>query len=415
MNTKGTHKIINDPVYGFISIDDNLLLAIIDHPCMQRLRRIRQLGMTNLVYPGAQHTRYLHAIGAMHLMKLAIDTLNSKGHNISKQESQAAMAAMLLHDIGHGPFSHVLEHSIVNSISHEQISRVLMRRMDKYFGGELSQAIEMFDGNCRPFLHQLISSQLDTDRLDYLKRDSFFTGVTEGTIGSDRIIKMLNACNDELVVEAKGIYSIEKFLIARRLMYWQVYLHKTVIVAEKMLVQILRRAKELAQDGHTPFASPQLRFFLENDIDVSMLDNDMTVTNFLLLDDTDIMSAIKTWTVNDDKVLSTLSSLFMNRRLFKIELSKTPFSEERIEEIRRNIEQMLGLSSEESQYFVITGHVSSKTYSIDTNADSIKIMSSDNCVCDISEASDMFNLEALGNSDHRHYLCYPKTTDNLGW
>lgn len=411
MTTKPTHKIINDPVYGFIGIDDALLLAVLDHPWMQRLRRIRQLGMTNLVYPGAQHTRFQHAAGAMHLMQMAIDTLKKKGAEISDDEIRGAMAAILMHDIGHGPFSHVLEHSIVTGISHETVSKILMHRMNEQMDGQLSLAIDTFEGNCKPFLHQLISSQLDTDRLDYLKRDSFFSGVTEGTIGSDRIIKMLNVVDNELVVEAKGVYSIEKFLIARRLMYWQVYLHKTVIAAEKMLIQILRRAKQLAREGRTPFAPPQLVFFLNNEVDMSNFDTEETIRNFALLDDNDIMSAIKTWTGDDDKILATLSSCFIDRRLFRIEISRAPFDEETLENHRNEVAQWLNCTAEESDYFVVSGQVSSKTYTI--GPDRINIMFSPTDIRDISEVSDMLNLKALGNSDHRHFLCYPKTRESL--
>lgn len=280
-----SHKIINDPVYGFISIDHPLLLEVLDHPWMQRLRRIRQLGKTTLVYPGAQHTRFQHALGAMHLMQTAIETLRNKGCVISSDEMLAAQAAILLHDIGHGPFSHVLEHSLVKDIDHEDITKILMNRMNQQMGGLLQTAIDTFEGRCQPFLHQLISSQLDVDRLDYLKRDSFFTGVTEGTIGSDRIIRMLNVAGGELVVEAKGIYSIEKFLIARRLMYWQVYLHKTVVAAEKMLNQILRRARLLIASGQDVFAAPQLKYFLSREIDKAAFDTDETISAFNLLDD----------------------------------------------------------------------------------------------------------------------------------
>lgn len=409
--TKPTHKIINDPVYGFIGIDDALLLAVLDHPWMQRLRRIRQLGMTNLVYPGAQHTRFQHAAGAMHLMQMAIDTLKKKGAEISDDEVQAAMAAILMHDIGHGPFSHVLEHSIVTGISHETISKILMHRMNEQMDGKLLRAIDTFEGNCKPFLHQLISSQLDTDRLDYLKRDSFFSGVTEGTIGSDRIIKMLNVVDNELVVEAKGIYSIEKFLIARRLMYWQVYLHKTVIAAEKMLIQILRRAKFLSREGRTPFAPPQLSYFLENEVDIDNFDTPETIRNFTLLDDNDIMSAIKTWTSSDDKILATLSSCFIDRRLFRIEISRSSINEQVLGNHRIEVMNWLDCSHDESEYFVISGQVSSKTYTI--GPDRINIMFSPTDIRDISEVSDMLNLKALGNVDQRNYLCYPKSRASL--
>lgn len=400
------HKIINDPVHGFISIDNDILLRVLDHPYMQRLRRIRQLGMTNLVYPGAQHTRLQHALGAMHLIQLAIDTLRNKGCAIDNDEYIAATAAMLMHDIGHGPFSHVLEHSIVQSIDHETISEILMNRINNDLDGQLKQAIDTFNGKCKPFLHQLISSQLDTDRLDYLKRDSFFSGVTEGTIGSDRIIKMLNVDNDELVVEAKGIYSIEKFLIARRLMYWQVYLHKTVVAAELMLKQILRRAKLLAREARCPEAPEQLAYFLNNDIDADSFDNDVTINQFTLLDDTDILSSVKVWTKSSDRCLAMLATWFLNRRIFKIETSREPFAPEKIDDVRREIKKQFDIDDDICSYFVLDGQVSNKTYTLGN--DRINIMFAHNDVRDISQVSDMLNLEALNNNDHRFFLCYPR-------
>ncbi|MCQ2204485.1 MAG: HD domain-containing protein [Bacteroidales bacterium] len=400
-----TPKIVNDSVHGFITIEYKLLLDILNHPWMQRLRRIRQLGMTNLVYPGAQHTRFQHSLGAMHLIHLAMDTLLYKGILVTEEEQRAAMAAMLMHDIGHGPFSHVLEHTIVNGISHEEISLALMNRMNQMMGGRLDRTLELFNGNCKPFLHQLISSQLDTDRLDYLKRDSFYTGVSEGTVGSDRIIKMLDVYNDQLVVEAKGVYSIEKFLIARRLMYWQVYLHKTVIAAERMLNQILRRAKNLSRQGKTPFAPPHLLYFLENEIDSSNFDEYETIRNFTLLDDSDITSSIKVWTMSDDKTLATLSTWFLNRHLFHIEEGVRPFSDSYVDEIRHRAAKMLKISLHDTNYFVVTGQVSSNTY--DIMRDRINIKLSDNEVCDVSDISEL-NLDILGDRDAKWYLCYPR-------
>ncbi len=404
---KKSHKIINDPVYGFISIDEALLLQIIDHPWVQRLRRIKQLGKTSLVYPGAQHTRFQHSLGAMHLMQMAIDTLRKKGVDINADEALAAKIAMLLHDVGHGPFSHVLEHSLIDDINHELITLELMRRINTQLDGQLQTAIETYSGTCRPFLHQLISSQLDTDRLDYLKRDSFFTGVTEGTIGSDRIIKMLNVADEQLVVEAKGIYSIEKFLIARRLMYWQVYLHKTVVAAEKMLNQIIRRAKSLALSGQRVFASPQLAYFLQNTVSGGALSADEVIENFCMLDDSDITSAIKVWTTSTDRTLSLLSSLFVNRELFRIETSRVPFAEERICQLQKSVAQHFNIDIADADYFVVHGQISSKTYTLGN--DRINIMFAPDDIRDISEASDMLNLAAIGKSDTRHYLCYPKT------
>ena len=404
--TKGAHKIINDPVYGFISIDDELLLEIINHPWLQRMRRIRQLGMSNLVYPGAQHTRFQHVVGAMHLMQSAIQILRNKGIEISDDEARSAMAAMLLHDVGHGPFSHVLEHSIIDNVSHETISRIIIRRMNEQMNGALTNVIEMFDGHCKPFLHQLISSQLDTDRLDYLLRDCFFTGVTEGTIGSDRIIKMLNVVNDKLVVEAKGIYSIENFLIARRLMYWQVYLHKTVVAAEKMLIQIVRRAIFLARRGHVPFAAPSLQFFLTNHIDETTIDTNEAINHFAHLDDSDLISAIKVWQNDDDKVLAMLSEWFVDRHLFTISLTREPFTDEQLMQLKARVAKQYSLSPADAEYFVASGQVTSKTYSI--GDDRINIMYSPNDIRDLTEASDMLNLQALTNSDKRYFVCYPK-------
>ncbi len=400
-----TNKIINDPVHGFMTIEYKLLLDILDHPWMQRMRRIRQLGMTNLVFPGAQHTRFQHALGAMHLMRLAMDTLLYKGTLITEDEQRAAMAAMLLHDVGHGPFSHALEHSIVAGISHEEISMILMERMNNQMGGRLDRCLNVFQGQCKPFLHQLISSQLDTDRLDYLKRDSFYTGVSEGTIGSERIIKMLDVCNDQLVVEAKGIYSIEKFLIARRLMYWQVYLHKTVIAAERMLIQILRRAKNLSRQGKTPFAAPQLQFFLENEIDTSNFDEYETIRNFTMLDDSDIMSAIKVWSLSEDRTLATLCTWFLNRRLFHIEESNTRFADAQIDDLRQRAQKALKIDINETNYFVLMGQVTSNTYNI--YKDRINIKVDDNTINDISDMSEL-NLEILGDKDTKWYLCYPR-------
>ncbi|MBP5419629.1 MAG: HD domain-containing protein [Bacteroidales bacterium] len=403
---KAAHKIINDPVYGFISIDDELLLRIIDHPWLQRMRRIRQLGMSNLVYPGAQHTRFQHVVGAMHLMQSAIHILRNKGCEISQSDARSAMAAMLLHDVGHGPFSHVLEHSIVDEVSHETISRILMRRMNEQMNGDISDVIKIFDGHCQPFLHQLMSSQLDTDRLDYLRRDCFFTGVTEGTIGSDRIIKMLNVANDNLVVESKGIYSIENFLIARRLMYWQVYLHKTVVAAEKMLIQIVRRASYLAHRGHMPFAAPSLQYFLSRDINETNIDTDESINHFTNLDDSDVLSAIKVWQTDSDKVLSLLSTWFVNRSIFTIKLTREPITQDYLDVLKTSVAKTFSLPMEDAEFFVISGQVSSKTYSLAT--DRINIMYSPTDIRDISEASDMFNLQALAHSDKRFYVCFPK-------
>lgn len=368
--------------------------------------------MTNLVYPGAQHTRFQHALGAMHLMSLAVETLRSKGHEITDDEATAVKAAILMHDIGHGPFSHVLEHTIVKSIDHERISEILMENMNREMDGALDLAIDIFRGTYyKRFLHQLISSQLDTDRLDYLKRDSFYTGVIEGSIGSDRIIKMLNMNNDELVVEAKGIYSIEKFLIARRLMYWQVYLHKTVISAEKMLIQILRRAKYLAQNGSQIFASPQLAYFIGQEIDNKSFEHLKTINNFTVLDDNDIISSIKVWMNHEDKILSTLSTCFINRNLFRIQIRTIPFGKAEKDEIKALVKEKFNLDDDNCDYFVFDGEVSNSTYDLDT--DRINIMYSDNDIRDISEVSDIINTTTIRNTQKRYYLSYPKSIDNL--
>ena len=322
VNSNNKKKIFNDPVYGFISIPQEIIFDVIEHPFMQRLRRIKQLGLTDLVYPGALHTRYHHVLGAMHLMSKAIATIRRKGHTISETEEQAALLAILLHDIGHGPFSHALEHDIVSGVSHEEISIFFIERLSKEFNGELDLALEIFKNTYpKEFLHQLVSSQLDMDRMDYLNRDSFYTGVNEGKIGSDRIIEMMNVVNGKLVLEEKGIYSIEKFIVARRLMYWQVYLHKTVVAAEYMLIQALRRAKELKQKGTALFASPALNYFLENNVSAEDFKSDPKVLErFALLDDYDILGAIKVWQSESDKVLSELSKRIIERRLFKIEV-----------------------------------------------------------------------------------------------
>ncbi len=405
-------KIINDPVHGFINIDDDLLLGLMSHPWVQRLRRIRQLGMTSLVYPGAQHTRFQHATGAMHLMQLALDTLSSKGVLILQGEQRAALAAILLHDVGHGPFSHALEHLIVN-VDHEVISDLIMERLNKEFGGELDLCIKVFAGKCRPFLHQLISSQLDTDRLDYLKRDSFFSGVVEGAVGADRIIKMLDVTADgHLGIEAKGIYTIEDFLVARRLMYWQVYLHKTVVAAEEMLRMAVSRARCLLRSGEDIFATEPLKYFLTHEVDEDDIRADESILPmFCELDDDDINVSLKAWAKSDDRLLSFLSSSLVNRRLFHIEMSREPIDANRINQEKELAAQKLGIDINDADYVVRTGQVSSKTYKI--GVDRINIIFRDRSVKDISEASDMMRLETLGNADRRHYISHPKW-DDLG-
>ncbi|MBN2681652.1 MAG: HD domain-containing protein [Bacteroidales bacterium] len=410
MNSQVKSKIMNDPVYGFINIPSNRVFDIIEHPFFQRLRRIKQLGLTYLVYPGAYHTRFQHAIGAMHLMDNAISTIEAKGHTITKEEKLAVLAAILLHDIGHGPFSHALEYSIVQGINHEKISAAFMNCLNIEFGGELELAIEIFqDKYPKRFLHQLVSSQLDVDRLDYLRRDSFFSGVTEGVVGSDRIIKMLNVVNDQLVVESKGIYSIEKFLVARRLMYWQVYLHKTVISAEQLLVKTLKRARFLSQNGENLFATPSLAYFLNNSVKIEDFENtkDSKVLKlFSQLDDYDIMASIKVWTSHSDFVLAYLSKCMIERKLFKIMLQNSPFDENQVNQIRNKAIKNLKISPQDADYFVFTESITNYAYS--ANDEKINILYKNGELVDIAEASDMLNISVLSRNVKKYFLCYPK-------
>lgn len=407
VNSNNKKKIFNDPVYGFISIPQEIIFDVIEHPFMQRLRRIKQLGLTDLVYPGALHTRYHHVLGAMHLMSKAIATIRRKGHTISETEEQAALLAILLHDIGHGPFSHALEHDIVSGVSHEEISIFFIERLSKEFNGELDLALEIFKNTYpKEFLHQLVSSQLDMDRMDYLNRDSFYTGVNEGKIGSDRIIEMMNVVNGKLVLEEKGIYSIEKFIVARRLMYWQVYLHKTVVAAEYMLIQALRRAKELKQKGTALFASPALNYFLENNVSAEDFKSDPKVLErFALLDDYDILGAIKVWQSESDKVLSELSKRIIDRRLFKIEVSKTPFSVEKITAIRAEIVKNLNLSEQEAEHFIITNKLTNNAYNF--KRENINLVMKSGEIIDVTKASDNLNISALANPVEKFFLSYP--------
>ena len=401
-------KIFNDPIYGFVSIPFEIIYDLIDHPYFQRLRRIKQLGLTNLVYPGALHTRFHHAMGAMHLMNEAIDVLRAKGNEITDEEAKGVTIAILLHDIGHGPFSHALEHSIVNNVTHEDISELFMNRLNKEFGGELTLAIKIFNNKYKKkFLHQLVSSQLDMDRLDYLKRDSFFTGVSEGVVSSDRIIKMLNVKNDELAVEAKGIYSIEKFIIARRLMYWQVYLHKTVISAESLLVNILKRAKELAERKVELFCTPALRVFLYDKFSkAEFKTNPSLLDSFALLDDYDIMASVKVWMTHDDDVLAMLCSNLLNRNLFKIELRNNPFKQAEIEKEKERIKKEYHLKKNEVNYFVFSGNIQNDAYRADKIR--INILSKDGKIMDITDASDQLNIKVLAKTIKKYYLCSPK-------
>lgn len=413
LNTNNKKKIINDPVYGFISLPNDIIFDIIEHPYYQRLRRIKQLGMSHLVYPGALHTRFHHALGATHLMTKAILTLRRKGNEITPEEEQAVLIAILLHDIGHGPFSHTLEHDIVQGLSHEELSLLFMERLSKEMDGKLDLAIQIFkDVYEKPYLHQLVSSQLDMDRMDYLNRDSFYTGVSEGVIGSDRIIEMLDIKDVQLVVEQKGIYSVEKFLVARRLMYWQVYMHKTVVSSEVMLTFILKRAKELEQKGHDLFASPAFKLFLSNEFTLADFHTNPTLLDsFAKLDDTDIMGAIKVWQDDSDEVLSLLSKWLVNRKLFKIEISNQPFSEVRLAYERNLVREHFGIASADVKYFVSTDGLTNNAYN--EKEERINLLMKDGSVINVSEASDNLNISALSTPVEKFYLCYPshKTTN----
>ena len=405
-------KIVNDPVYGFISIPFEIVFDLIEHPYFQRLRRIRQLGLTHFVYPGANHTRFQHAMGAMHLMDSAIEVIRSKGHEITPEEAEAVTIAIILHDIGHGPFSHSLEHSIIEGIDHEEISLLFMHRLNEIFEGRLSLAIRIFTNNYpKNFLHQLVASQLDMDRLDYLRRDSFFTGVTEGVVGSERIIKMLNVKADQLVVEIKGIYSIEKFLIARRLMYWQVYFHKTVIAAENLLIKTLQRAKFLALKGEDLFATPALKYFLENRIDKSTFSNaEVDILElFSQLDDNDIFTSAKVWINHSDKVLSNLCMGLINRKLFKITISNVKIAPSKINMVKEKIAKYYNTSEEDTAFLMANGEISNYAYnSLDDN---IKILLKTGDTIDITEASELFDLSILSRNVSKYFLCYPKGID----
>ncbi len=406
-------KIINDPVYGFITIPSDLVYDLIQHPYVQRLRYIKQLGMTHLVYPGALHTRFHHALGAMHLMGLALETIKSKGQAISYQEEEAVTIAILLHDIGHGPFSHALEHTIVDGVSHEHISTLLMDNLNREFDGKLGLALEIFNNRYhKKFLYQLVSGQLDLDRMDYLNRDSFFTGVSEGVISFDRIIKMLDVVDDQLVVEEKGIYSIEKFLIARRLMYWQVYLHKTVIAAEQMLVKILERAKELSGEGRNLFASPCFSYFLKNSISKEEFKNDpRNIERFTKLDDNDIFTSIKVWVNDEDLILSTLCSHLISRNLYQVEITNEPPLIEIINDLADKVTDEYEISDDDTSYFVFTDTIKNKAYSVGDG--SIKIVMKDGSIQDIAKASDNSNLESLARTVQKHILCYLKELKNI--
>ncbi len=406
----GEIKIFNDPVHGFIRIPRDVLFSIIEHRYFQRLRRIRQLGLTDMVYPGALHTRFHHALGALHLMQEAIDSLRAKGNDITEEEAEAASIAILLHDIGHGPFSHALEFQLAG-ISHEELSLLFMQRLNKSFDGKLERAMEIFSGTYhKPFLHQLISGQLDLDRMDYLQRDSFYTGVSEGVIGCDRIIKMLNIVDGSLVVENKGIHSIENFLIARRLMYWQVYLHKTVVASEQMLYKIIKRAQSLTSCGEKLFATPALSWFLENIPDKNRFyENSKVLDTFAGLDDYDIFASIKVWAGHKDRVLSMLSQSLINRNLYKVVFSKDEFNAEKLDLLKRKTCRHFELNEEEASYFVFDQSIENELYN--PQMLEIKILFKNNRVTDIVEASDQYDFSVKGRHFKKYFLCYPKALE----
>ncbi len=406
-------KIINDPVYGFINIPGDFIFDLIEHPWFQRLRNIKQLGLTSFVYPGATHSRFQHCLGALHLMDNALRTLKNKGVKISTEEQEATLIAILLHDAGHGPFSHALEDSIINGITHEDLSLLLIEKINETYNGKLDLTLEIFKGTYhRKFLHQLITGQIDMDRLDYLRRDSFFTGVIEGSVGSDRIIRMLNVVDGNLVIDEKGIYSLEKFLIARRLMYWQVYMHKTVIASENLLVKILQRAKELAEEGNDLYATPALKFFLNNKIEAADLKRDgnftpgLIATTFTRLDDSDILVSAKYWADSNDRVLADLSSRLMRRDLLAIELQDEPFEEERINDLKALTSKMTGIEPELTGYYVYSDTISNLAYA--PGAPEVTILLKTGKTANISTVSDMFDHRFLSERITKYFLCYPK-------
>jgi HD superfamily phosphohydrolase len=407
------NKIINDPIYGFITVKDPLIYELIDHPYFQRLRRISQLGLTYLVYPGAYHTRFHHAIGAMHLMGRAIYTLRQKGHEITPEEERGVLIAILLHDVGHGPFSHALEHTLIPGVSHEALSLKIMEELNQEFDGALTLAIDIFTNNHpKAFLHQLISSQLDMDRLDYLRRDSFYSGVTEGSVNSERLLTMLNVKDDQLVVDSKGIYSVEKFLVARRLMYWQVYMHKTVLSAEFMLVNILKRAKYLANQGVELTGTQALKHFLHADYTWNDFEeNPAILKKFLELDDFDVMSSIKDWANHNDLILSDLSGRIINRNLLKIRLQETPFEEEMAEKMAEGIRNQYGFTHGEERYMLIVDKV--KNHAYNNKKGHINLLYKDGHTSDISTAADQMTINALSEPVERHFICFPRELRHL--
>ena len=405
MRSRNKLKIINDPIYGFIHIPSTLVFDIIEHPYFQRLRRINQMALSYLVFPGAKHTRFEHVLGCVFLMQKTVEMLRFKGIQISDKEAEGLYIAILLHDIGHGPFSHAMEHSIVEGISHEEISLRFMQELNKVFNGKLETAIAMFQGTYpRKFMHQLISSQLDMDRADYLNRDSFYTGVAEGNINSERLISMLNVRNDELVVEEKGLYSVEKFLIARRLMYWQVYLHKTSVAAEQILIRLLNRAKELVQQGQKLTMSTALAFFVKNKISKDNFSQEV-LEMFARLDDTDIISAMKEWQFYPDAVLSKLSKMLLNRDLPKIKVRLNDFEEQKIKRLQK-LSLAKGIDEKDMKYFVFTGVMTNRAYNPEKEI--IKILTKNGRVVELSKTSEAINLEPLSQVTERYYICYPK-------
>ena len=405
MRSRNKLKIINDPIYGFIHIPSSLVFDIIEHPYFQRLRRINQMALSYLVFPGAKHTRFEHVLGCVFLMQKTVEMLRFKGVQISDKEAEGLYIAILLHDIGHGPFSHAMEHSIVEGISHEEISLRFMQELNKVFNGKLETAIAIFQGTYpRKFMHQLISGQLDMDRADYLKRDSFYTGVAEGNINSERLISMLNVRNDELVVEEKGLYSVEKFLIARRLMYWQVYLHKTSVAAEQILIRLLNRAKELVQQGQKLTMSTALAFFVKNKISKDNFSQEV-LEMFARLDDTDIISAMKEWQFYPDAVLSKLSKMLLNRDLPKIKVRLNDFEEQKIKRLQK-LSLAKGIDEKDMKYFVFIGVMTNRAYNPEKEI--IKILTKNGRVVELSKTSEAINLEPLSQVTERYYICYPK-------
>jgi HD superfamily phosphohydrolase len=399
-------KIFNDPIYGFITIPNTLIYDLIQHPYFQRLRRISQMGMSYLVYPGAHHTRFHHALGCMHIMQKAVQTLQFKGVAISEEEENALYIAILLHDIGHGPYSHAMEHSIVEEVHHEELSLLFMEQLNKEFDGKLALAIQVFKGEYhRKFMLQLISSQLDMDRMDYLKRDSFYSGVAEGNINSERLIQMMNVQDDYLVIEEKGIYSVEKFLVARRLMYWQAYLHKTSVVAELILTKILKRAKELTQKGIVLPCSESLQFFMQNKISLSDFDKNV-LDKFSYLDDYDVMGAIKSWQFHDDFVLKSLCRMILNRDLLKIQMTDDKPNKENLLAIKNKYISLAGISEKEADYFVFKGKLKNQAYS--KSSEPIHILKKDKTIEDVVEASDQLHLKALSKPVTKYFICFPK-------